>query len=381
MRSMTKPTLHVVGMPHTQTTNDSQVCAFTQKAVKFSKMMRDQGYRVNLYWGEENEAECDEHIVCVTKKQQKKWYGTFDPNILPTVEKFNVDDPQWIAMNRKVKTELKKRVEPNDIICLTMGLCHKPIREAFDFPKYLCVEHAVGYSGIFARFACFESYSWMNYLYGEKGVKQGRHYDTVIPNFFFPEQFPQNDPEDYLLFVGRLIQEKGLGIAVDVAKRAGKKLYIAGPGMQSWNPLTKTLVGVDSYWQGDHIDYIGILDPVTRGEVMSRALALLAPTTYIEPFGAVAVEAQLSGTPAITTDFGAFPETVQQGKTGYRIRTIAEGAAAVANLPKLDRDAIRKSAQDRYSIQACGPLYDRWFKQLGTLYGPGGWDKGPGFYA
>lgn len=362
--------LHVVSLPHTQTTNESQVCAFTQKVVKFGKMMTDLGYEVIIYAGEENEAVCAEHVTCVTKKQQLRWYGEFDPNTLPTVATFDPEDVQWVAMNERVIQEIEQRIEPEDIICLTMGRSQMVIAQAF--PQNRSVEWAVGYEGIFSSFCCFESYAWMHHRYAVNGINDGRFYDTVIPNFFFTEQFSLAEtPEDYLLFVGRITQRKGIHVAAQIADRAGRKLLVAGPGATEWGE--NRLVGDGGAYviEGKNLEYIGILDPKAREEVMSKAHAIIVPTLYIEPFGAVAVEAMLSGTPAITTDWGAFPETVQQGKTGYRFRTLAEGAHAVEKVGVLKRSKIQKATQERYSIEAVGPQYDRWFKNLDGLRGVG----------
>lgn len=363
-------TLHVLGLTHTQTTSEYQVCAFTQKIVKFCKMMRAQGYKVVLYAGEENEADVDEHVVVVTKAQQKNWYGEVDPTNSPNVGKFEVDSQPWIHMNSACVVEIGKRVEEGDVICLTMGRAQKPVADAF--PDTLSVETGVGYWGAFSDYCAFESYAWMHYLYAQCfKVEEGRMYDAVIPNYFIKEDFPYNEPEDYLLFCGRLIKNKGLEIAVEVAKRAKKKLYIAGPGCQEWDAKRHTLKGINVGVQGRHIEYVGVLDAQQRGEVMSRALATLVPTIYIEPFGGVAVESMMCGTPAITTDFGAFPETVIDGTTGYRIRNIAEGVESIWKLDALNRKTVRKKTQDRFSIEAVGPQFDRWFKNLDTLSADG----------
>lgn len=360
-------TLHVLGLSHTQTTAEYQVCAFTQKTIKFCKMMRAQGYKVILYSGEDNEADVDEHVVVVTKAQQQQWYGKVDPNNSPNVGSFDANAQPWIHMNSSIIVEIGKRIQEGDIICLTQGLTHKPVADAF--PSNLAVESGVGYAGVFSNFCCFESYAWMHFLYADQlHINEGRMYDAVIPNFFEKEQFPfQAEPEDYLLFVGRLIKNKGLEIAVEIAKRAGKQLYIAGPGAQEWDAKRHTLKGINVGVKGKHIQYVGVLNAEQRGEAMSKALAVIAPTIYIEPFGGVAVEAMMCGTPAITTDFGAYPETVIDGTTGFRIRTIAEGVQAVENLDSLVRKTIRSKTQNRYSLEAVGPQYDRWFENLDTL--------------
>lgn len=75
--------LHLVGLPHTQTTREVSVCAFTQKIIKFCKMMKPVGYQIVLYAGDENEAECAELVTLVTRDEQWEWYGPFDLNLIP----------------------------------------------------------------------------------------------------------------------------------------------------------------------------------------------------------------------------------------------------------------------------------------------------------
>jgi len=75
---MEKFVFHVVSLPHTQTTAEYVSCAYTQKVIKFSKMMKDLGHTVYVYSSEENEAPCDEHFSIISKKEQKKWFGEQD---------------------------------------------------------------------------------------------------------------------------------------------------------------------------------------------------------------------------------------------------------------------------------------------------------------
>ena len=65
---------HVIALPHTQTTTEYTACAYTQKVIKFCKMMKSLGHEVFLYASEENEAPCDELITIVSKKEQRKWW-------------------------------------------------------------------------------------------------------------------------------------------------------------------------------------------------------------------------------------------------------------------------------------------------------------------
>jgi glycosyltransferase involved in cell wall biosynthesis len=95
------------------------------------------------------------------------------------------------------------------------------------------------------------------------------------------------------------------------------------------------------------------------------------PTLYLEPFGGVAVEAMLCGTPVITTDWGAFTETVKHGVTGYRCHTLAEFCKAAEDVDTLKPHMIANHAISNYSMKAVAPKYTAYFEKLMTL-----WDKG-----
>jgi hypothetical protein len=89
------------------------------------------------------------------------------------------------------------------------------------------------------------------------------------------------------------------------------------------------------------------------------------------------------GTPVVATDWGAFPETVKHGKTGFRFRTLSEGCQGVIDCQRLFPSLIRQHALDTYSLNAVKPLFDDWFARLGTLHGKGWYaeekcDKLPG---
>jgi glycosyltransferase involved in cell wall biosynthesis len=92
----------------------------------------------------------------------------------------------------------------------------------------------------------------------------------------------------------------------------------------------------------------------------------------VEPFGIVVIEAMMSGTPVISSDFGAFVETVEHGKTGFRCRTLGDYLAAVKTVENLDRKYIAEHARQRWTYEVIGKRYDEIFKQIYDLK-DGGW--------
>lgn len=357
---MTK-TLHVVGLPHTMTTHAFDQCAYTAKIRKFCGMMRSRGYKVILYAGEENEARVDEHVVCITQEEQREY---FPLDQVQSVS-WNPDDPGWRTFTTNVIYHLRWRKQERDIICLMSGWSFRDLLEAFPHPQHLVAEVGVGYSGVATHFRVFESYMWMQTVYGEKQGAMGANgsfYDAVIPNYYNPTEFDAGKGDGgYFAFMSRMIQRKGFEIAIQACERSGAKLKIAGEAGDSWP---------------DHecVEYVGLLDPQGRSEFLGGAIATFMPTLYLEPFGGVAAESMLCGTPVISTDWGAFPELIRQGVDGYRCRMMREFLEAMANVPRLDRRVIRSRAMSRFSTDVVGGQYRRYFDQLATL-----WDDG--FYA
>jgi hypothetical protein len=118
--------LHIISLPHTQTTSAYPSCAFTQKVVRFCAMMRSLGHHVTLYSGAENEADCDEHVECISENKRRKMVG--DKHYTEA----DWGHPFWNGFNARVIEELRKRIEPHDFICLIGGYAHKPIADALD---------------------------------------------------------------------------------------------------------------------------------------------------------------------------------------------------------------------------------------------------------
>lgn len=354
------PRIHVVALPHTETTQAYDWCAFTSKTRKFVTMMTSIGYDVRLYASETNEAICAEHIPVVTKAEQKKWFGHYNWNR----DVFNAFDAKfewWQVMNARVATEIRKRAEPGDLLGLVMGLPQQGIvNELKDLNLYE-IEIGIGYTGVISPFRIYESYALQHYLAGKASTDDVRPFDAVIPNFFEVEAFPQGKGDGgYYLFIGRVFNRKGPQIAARVCKHISAKLIVAGQGVASTNPVIAT----DGTLLDGNVEYVGVVDPVQRAKLMGGAKAVFVPTIYLEPFGGVAVEAMLCGTPVITTDWGAFTETVIDGVTGFRCQTFEEFVEATEHVVELDRDAIRKYAIGRYSTDVVKHQYDKYFKRL-----------------
>lgn len=352
---------HLLGLAHLETNKKNSSCAYTQKIVKLAKMLKSFGHIVYFYGVEGSNVECDEFIKVSTQAVLKQAYGDYDRS--KEFFKHNPKDIAHITFNKNAINAISERKQPRDILLCTMGNYQKPISDAV---KLLTVEPGIGYTGVFSNHRVFESYAWMHYVYGLLGLQDGVWYDAVIPNYFDPDDFPyKSNKQDYLLYFGRIIRRKGVQVASDVAKATGNKLYVVGQGSLD-NPNEGLSLSGEK-----HIYYHPAVGPKERAELLSNAKAVLMPTYYLEPFGGVNVEAQMCGTPVITSDWGAFPETVLHGITGYRCRVFEEFCWAVNNIWRIKPSNCRNWAVDNYSMNRIGKMYEEYFQRLNRLFDKG----------
>lgn len=350
---------HVLGFPHTEMTHDHLSCAYTQKIVKFAKMMTARGHEVITYGGKEPCAHATEHVHVVDIPAR-------DNNELYDVD-WNSD---FLEINRKVLKELDQRMEAHDFLCITAGTSQQSVADAF--PEIMAVETGIGYRGTFAKYRVFESYAWMHSVYAYQGDDNGHWYDIVIPNYFDVADFPNppmKQPSSNLLWMGRFIQRKGPHIAVEIAEATGRKLIMAGQGVLENSP--GKIVGAELSIESNSMEHVGPVGVLRRDLLMRDAHALIMPTTYLEPFGGVAVEALMAGTPVISTDWGAFPEFIVNYDNGFRFHTLKEAIKAVSWVNELDRPQIQQKARNRFSLQAVGRQYEDYFERLSDLWGAG----------
>ena len=240
------------------------------------------------------------------------------------------------AFNKAAGEEISKRKSSDDLIVCFFGVDNKLACDMNSECKV--IEPSIGYrsNGVFAPYRVFTSYANMHYFYGERGMLMNPSwFDEVIGNPFTISEFEYSeDKQDYFLFLGRVMEEKGIHLAIQATAKLNKKLIIAGPAQDLQH------LGYDKV--PDHVELTGYVDAEKRKELLKNAKALLGLTYYVEPFGNMIIEANLSGTPVITTDWGAFPEIVNNGSTGYRIRDFKSLINAMNNIKYIDPFECRK---------------------------------------
>ena len=343
-----KPTLHVIGLFHTICNHDYDHCAFTGKVMRFGKMMKAKGYKVIEYSNDVSISDVTEHVSMLPKDELLSYTKTND-----TVKSGNnsIGTPQWREFDKKLKIEMSSRVKDGDIICHTFGPAHVDLLTMF--PNTFHVETGIGYpNGPFGAFRIFETYAWMHYHQGME-KRAGKDYEWVVPNFYDLDDWePNYEPGKYLLYFGRVVSEKGLQIVKEIAAHIDEPIRIVGNGDLD------LFVGKNMIIEGP---IIGVKE---RSDLLRNAKAVFMPTRFTEPFGGAGVEAMLCGTPLISSDFGAFTETVEHGKTGFRCHTLGDYLEAIKKIPNIDRRAVADRARALYNTERVGDMYDKIFMQI-----------------
>ncbi len=186
-------------------------------------------------------------------------------------------------------------------------------------------------------------------------------YASTIYHGIDLDQFTfESTPDDYLLVFARIHPEKGIADAIEIAKKTNKNLIIAG------------LIADQKYYEEKvqpHIDqkqiqYVGNVGPEQRNALMGKALALLHPIHFDEPFGLGPVEAMACGTPVIAFNRGSMPEVIADTKTGFLVSSIEEAVSAVTRLKEINRLDCRTHVEEKFTVDRMVENYLKLYQQI-----------------
>ena len=187
------------------------------------------------------------------------------------------------------------------------------------------------------------------------------HYAATIHHGIDIDEFAIHpNPGEHLLFFGRIHRDKGTAQAIEVARRSGRRLDIAGIIQDEEYFRDEIAPHVD----GEQVRYLGAVDAAGRAEVLGGARALLHLIDFDEPFGYSVVEAMACGTPVIANSRGSMGELIEHEVTGYLVNDIDSAVAAVAAAGNLDRRKIAERAADRFTVATMVDKYVRVYRDV-----------------
>ena len=167
-------------------------------------------------------------------------------------------------------------------------------------------------------------------------------------------------PGDNLVSYGRIHPDKGVHLAIDVAKKCGRDLIIAGiiQDQDYFDNLIKPYINDSS------IQYIGPVDPVQRDALLEEAYAVIHLNTIPERFGLVLAESMAVGVPVIAMDLGSCREVIADGQTGYLVNNVDEAVEAVDKIDRIERKKCRQHVEEHFTIDRMVSNYEKVYEEI-----------------
>lgn len=205
----------------------------------------------------------------------------------------------------------------------------------FSSPQILAIYYACAWRSFFCSISDADRDPGLDYL-------------ATTYNGIDPAQFTfVAKPGDHLVFLGRFHPEKGAHLAIEIAKRAGLRIDLAGIPHDEAYFREQVAPHID----GDRVRFVGPVERVARNQLLGNALGLVHMTTRPERFGLTLIEAMACGTPVLGAKMGSVPEIVRDGVTGYICTSVDEAVTRAGQLASLDRRACRRHVEDKFSLE------------------------------
>ncbi len=314
--------------------------------------MTHRGHTVFHYGHPDSSVPCTKHFDVVSRATYNKVYKKqqWQDFHLQTVnnevhEEFNKNSAALIKKNKQ---------EKKDFVLAFWGFGHRECCE--QLKDFFIVEPSVGYDSGFAPFKVFETYAQLHKLqFSLHNNNFPPFTDHVIrPGFYFEDFTYQDKKQNYLLFLGRMINSKGIDIAQNLSKAFSMPIKFVGPqnlknNLKKDNPLA---------------EYIHTVSNNERKKLLANAKALIMPSLYSEPCGWAMLEAFISGTPVLSTDWGGLAEYNIHGQTGFRCRSLNEFYHALGIIDNIKPSFCREYAEENFTISLVARMYENYFTHL-----------------
>jgi glycosyltransferase involved in cell wall biosynthesis len=172
------------------------------------------------------------------------------------------------------------------------------------------------------------------------------------------------EPDAPLIYLGRVEEIKGVHLAIEVARKSGRRLIIAGNVPQAEHHRRYFAEQVQPHIDGKSVEYVGAVDDAAKNRLLGGSVAMLMPLLWEEPFGIVMAEALVCGTPVIGLRRGSLPEIVQEGVNGFVCDSVDQMVTAVGRIAEVDRRDCRRTAEDKFSDHVIVKCYEKLYRRL-----------------
>jgi glycosyltransferase involved in cell wall biosynthesis len=215
-----------------------------------------------------------------------------------------------------------------------------------------------GFYDQFGRAVAFNAISDYQRSMGPAGM----NWAGVVHNAIDLSLWPlHREKDDYLLAFGRICEAKGFHLSIEVARRTGRRLLMAGALQPQYADYFHEMIEPEL---DDQIVFLGEVGDSRRRDLFANAAALLFPILWPEPFGLVMIEAMATGTPVIALRNGSVPEVIDDGVTGFIVEDVDQMVDAVGCMHQIDGADCRRAVEDRFTVDRLVTDYEALYRLL-----------------
>ncbi|CAN1212845.1 glycosyltransferase family 4 protein [Tumidithrix helvetica PCC 7403] len=257
-----------------------------------------------------------------------------------------------------------EKADEFDIIHSHVGCVAMPYSNLVKTPTVHTL-HGIFTSDNEKMFSHVRNHPFISISNSQRDGKLGLNYVATVYNGINPDTYefhPQPDSPPYLAFLGRMSPEKGAHLAVEIAKKTGWHLKMAG----KVDPVDLDYFEqeIKPHIDGIQIEFLGEANHQQKSILMGGAVATLFPITWQEPFGLVMIESMVTGTPVIAMSLGSAPEVIAQGRTGFLCQNVEECIDAIALATQLDRRACRDHVLINFTAKRMADGYESVYQKI-----------------
>jgi glycosyltransferase involved in cell wall biosynthesis len=276
-----------------------------------------------------------------------------------------VRDP--LAHHLCMMDEVFRRAQEFDMIHFHTDYLHLPLAAHVDVPRVTTMHGRMDFPDLRHIFGQFPHEPLVSISDAQRlPLPRANWVGTVLHGM--PEDVMRFYPYsgEYLAFLGRISPEKGPDRAIEIARRAGLPLKIAAkvsaPDRVYFDQVVRPML--------DHplVEFVGEIDDQDKNDFLGRALALLFPIDWPEPFGLVMVESMARGTPVVAFSSGSVPEVMRDGVSGFVVSTVDDAVRAVRDVRQLDRPRVRRYFDEHFSVQRMADEYQVIYGRLAAKH-------------
>ncbi len=261
-----------------------------------------------------------------------------------------------MAAHLAMLNEVRQRSHEFDILHFHIDLLHFPMFEEVAHRTVTTLHGRLDCEDLAGPYRRWPDYPLVSISDAQRAPLPFANWCATVPHGL-PEGLlgHSTTPGKYLAFLGRIAPEKRPDRAIEIARRAGWPLKIAAKidsvDRQYFQETIEPMLA------GPGVELVGEIGDENKAEFLGNAAALLFPIDWPEPFGLVMIEAMACGTPVIAWPCGSVREVIDDGVTGFLVSTVEDAADAVGRLPSLDRGAIRRVFERRFSALTMARAY------------------------